>query len=216
MQIKFLPVAFISSLLLFCGAATVRAQKLVSYVEQEKLGYKDARGNIVIPARFAMAGDFSKQGLAIVVDDKGWAFINRAGEIVVRTPFLFDGGPDAFAEGLARFTLNDKFGFFDKTGKTIIAPQFDFARSFSEGAAAVCSGCRKTEADGDGHYGIVGGRWGYINRQGQIIVPLQFDNAESFENGRARVTLDGKPRFVNKKGRIFQRQSKKNSSNGAK
>ena len=207
MQIKLSSVANLLLLIaLFGGTLTVaQAQKLTSFVEREKLGYKDARGNVVIAARFVMAGDFSKQGLAVVVDDIGWAIINRAGEIVVRTPFIFDGGPDDFAENLARLTVGGKFGFYDRRGKTIIAARFDFALPFSEGLAAVCAGCRKTAADGEGHYGIVGGRWGYINRRGRIIIPLQYEEAESFKNGKGRVMLGGKPRDIDKKGVMIKR-----------
>ena len=111
---------------------------------------------------------------------------NAPREPLDRTPFIFDGGPDDLTDGSARFNNErGKFDFFGETGKTIVAPQFDFARSFS-GGAAVCSDCKKTAADGDGHYGIVGGRWGYINRRGQIIVPLQYEEAENFKHGRAR------------------------------
>ncbi len=215
MQIKFSSIIVFSVILLLGGALTVvRAQKLISFAEGEKLGYKDVRGKVVIPARFVMAGDFSKKGLAVVVDEQGWALINRAGEVVVRTPFIFDGGPDDFAEGLARLTLGGKFGFFDETGATIVAPQFDFALPFSEGAAAVCAGCRKTAADGDGHYGISGGRWGYINRRGRIIISLQYEQAENFKNGRAHVTLGGKSRYINQKGGTFKAVSGK-FANGA-
>lgn len=201
MRIKFSLIAPLCLLLLLLSGAanTACGQKLTTFVEQKRLGYKNARGRVVIPARFLLAGDFSRQGLAIVVDDQGWALINRAGAVVIRTPFLFDGGPDDFVEGLARFTDQGKFGFFDRTGRTIIAPQYDFALSFSEGLAAVCAGCRKTADDGEGHYSIVGGRWGYIDRRGRVVIPLRYEEADSFKKGRARVLSGGKPRFIDKK-----------------
>lgn len=189
-------------LIFFCAPSF--AQKLSIYEDQKLLGYKDARGHIVIPARFMMAADFSKEGLAIVVDEKGWALIDRKGVVVIRTPFIFDDGPDDFAEGLARFTIGDKFGFYDKTGRTIIVPQFDFALPFQEGAAAVCTKCQKTKPDSDGHYSITGGRWGFIDRRGRVIVPLRFENAENFKNGKSLVKLNGKQLIINKRGRVIK------------
>lgn len=159
----------------------------------------------MIPAQYSLAGDFSKHGLATVVDDKGWAFINTKGAVVIRTPFVFDGGPDEFRQGLARFTSDEKFGFFDERGNIVVAPQFDFALSFHEGLAAVCLGCQKTAADADGHYGVIGGRWGYINRRGAVVIPLQYEAAEDFENGKARVMFDKQWRFVDKSGKTAKR-----------
>ena len=202
MKIKFVLSAF---LLLFICGAPVFAQKLISFETPNGLGYKDARGRVRIAPRFSLAGDFTPEGLAIVVDEKGWALIDRAGRVVIRTPFVYDGGPDDFSEGLARFTTGEKMGFYDKRGRIVIKPQFDFALPFREGAAAVCIECRKTEPDKEGHFSVVGGRWGFINRRGAVIIPLKFEDAENFENGRALVKLNGKQMHIDKRGRILKR-----------
>lgn len=188
--------------LLICTSTS--AQRLTSFVDHNLLGYKDGRGRVVIPARFIMAGDFSKAGLAIVVDERGWALIDRTGRVVIRTPFIFDGGPDDFAEGLARLTAGDKMGFYDQTGRTIIEPQYDFALPFQEGLAAVCSGCRKTGLDAEGHYSVISGRWGYINRRGALVIPFKFEEANSFSGGRALVTVDGRQVPINKRGTVMK------------
>jgi len=73
--------------------------------------------------------------------------INEKGETVIR-PFVVDNGPDYFEDGLARFRIDNKFGFFDRTGKIIIGAQFDFAFPFHEGLAAICAGC-KEEPEGE-------------------------------------------------------------------
>lgn len=204
MNIKFISSAFLL-LLLLSGTASF-AQKLILFEKPEGFGYKDTRGRVIIPPRFSLAEEFSKEGIAAVVDDKGWAIIDRSGRVLIRTPFIFDNGPDYFAESLARFTdERGKFGFYDKRGRIIIAPQFDFALPFREGAAAVCMECRKTEADINGHYGIGGGRWGFIDRRGAVIIPLRFEDAENFENGRALVKFDDKQIRIDKRGRIFKR-----------
>jgi hypothetical protein len=41
------------------------------------------------------------------------------------------------------FTKTARFGFIDRTSSYVIAPKFDWAGSFSEGVAPVCTGpCR--------------------------------------------------------------------------
>ena len=68
------------------------------------------------------------------------------------------------------------WGFIDRGGTIVIEPQFDNARSFSEGLAAVTTG----------------GKVGFIDRSGRKVIPAQFDTAASFREGLARVTLGDK------------------------
>ena len=53
---------------------------------------------------------------------------------------------------------NGKWGYVDMDGNVVIDPQYDEAKSFSHGVAAICTG----------------GKWGYINRDAQVIVEPQF------------------------------------------
>lgn len=54
-----------------------------------------------------------------------------------------------------------KWGFVDKDGKMKITPQYDDARSFSNGIAAV----------------KVNGLWGFIDTSGKMVIETQFDDA---------------------------------------
>ena len=157
MTIRFSFIALLL-LLLPSGGAGALAQKLILFEDADKSGYKNWRGETVIPARFRIAGDFAKNNLAAVLDDAGWCYINKKGAVVIRSPFIFDNGADYFAEGLVRIVSSQgKFGFADATGKTIIEPQFDYAQSFREGLAAVCTGCRTEKADNE-HSFVIGGQ----------------------------------------------------------
>ncbi len=171
--------------------------RLSPFEDKDRFGFRDEAGAVVIPPRYIMANEFSSEGIAAVLDESGWAYIDREGKILIR-PFIVDNGPDYFEEGLARFREKDKVGFFDKRGKIVIGAQFDFAAPFHEGLAAICSGCRrKTEGE---HETFAGGKWGYINKKGTVAIPLRFDSAESFENGRAKVTLKGVTQSIDKNG----------------
>jgi hypothetical protein len=171
---------------------------LVSFEENGKFGYRDRHGIVVIQPRYDLAQEFLAGGIAAVVDGSGWAYINIKGEVVVR-PFLFDNGPDPFREGLARFKVGAKLGFFDDAGRIAIRPQFDFAFPFSEGLAAFCAGCRERR-EGE-HARMEGGKWGFINKKGNFIIAPGFDAAESFTQGKARVELGGESFYIDRGGR---------------
>jgi hypothetical protein len=201
------PLALTAVALLFaaCQHPDGASQSVLAPFEKGgQWGYQDHQGKVIIAPRFQVAQEFSSHGIAAVVDDAGWAYIDKRGNVLIR-PFIFDNGPDYFREGLARFTRQGKFGFFDESGKVVIEPQFDFALPFSEGLAAFCDGC-KEEADGE-HRSVKGGKWGFINRNGDIKIPAQFEEARSFEAGRAQVKSKGQWRSINKKGEFMPEKS---------
>jgi len=168
-----------------------------------KWGYAGSRGEFAIPPRFRVAQSFSREGIAAVVDEVGWAYIDRTGAVVIR-PYVFDNGPDYFRAGLARFTEGGKFGFFDTAGRIVIGAQFEFARPFSEGFAAVCAGCREVAA-GE-HRMMQGGKWGFIGRQGQVVIPPKFDEAEDVRGGSARVKAGGQWQRIRVRATVDRRR----------
>ena len=78
-----------------------------------------------------------------------------------------------------------KYGFIDKTGNFKINPQFDHARDFHNGLAAV-----KKEKE-----------WGYVNSKGEWIVNPQFDKARPFGTSRAMVKKGGEWGWIDNKGK---------------
>ena len=178
-------------------------------------GFFDKTGNIVIEPKFTDAENFS-DGLAMVAEDKkredgasGYfnrkSFMDTKGNIV--TPFYERA--ENFSEGLAAVYIENRWGFIDKTGNIVIAPQFDFVlREFSEGIAFVhCdnekiaainkSGKYITQCIFDEAWGFseglsavqLNGEFGFINSKGRFIIKPQFDYAESFYNGLAEVKI---------------------------
>jgi hypothetical protein len=109
--------------------------------------------------------------------------------------------------GLAA-TSQFKRGFIDKSGRIVIKPQFDEARSFSSGMAAIkmkdkwgyinVEGVKKIQPRFDDVGPFVGGlapvrvgkKWGYINQQGDNIVEPQFTKADKYVEGLAKVRID--------------------------
>jgi len=150
-------------LLLF---ACLLAAAPVPFEQDGQWGYRDAQGKVVVAPRYLIADEFSPEGIAAVADEKGWAYIDRTGKVLVH-PFLFDNGPDEFHEGLARCVEDGKVGFFDKHGRIVIPPRFSFAEPFSGGRAKVCFDCVKV-SDGE-HSRYEGKRWGWIDRKGREV-----------------------------------------------
>jgi hypothetical protein len=113
-----------------------------------------------------MAKAFSPEGIAAVVDEEGWAYIDRSGRIVIR-PFVFDNGPDYFAEGLAavcdgcrevaegehRGVKGGRWGFINRAGNLVIPLQFEEAGRFKKGRAHV----------------KLGGHWKYVDQNGAVM-----------------------------------------------
>ncbi len=140
--------------------------ELKIYENNGKYGFTDTNGKEIIPAQFIMAQDFSTFGIAAVIDDSGWVYINKKGEKLIR-PFIVDNGPDYFSKGLARYIKDGKIGFFDEYGNIVIKAQFDYAKPFLNGKAEVCNGCYfKTEGE---HTRVIDGNWKYINKSGKVV-----------------------------------------------
>jgi hypothetical protein len=169
------------------------------FEQNQSWGYKNNQGQITIQPRYQLATEFSKYGIASVIDDRGWGYIDRTGKILAR-PYIVDNGPDYFNERVSRFVADGKIGFINQSGTKIIPAKFDFVMPFSEGLAAFCVGCRAVP-DGEYHR-IEGGKWGYINKTGEIVVIPEYDSVGPFQDGKATVTQGGQKIILNKQDLI--------------
>lgn len=146
----------------------VVATDLILYEDGDLVGFKHSEsGKIILPAKYHFSYGFeASSGLAAVVDEDGWSYINVTGATVYK-PYIYDNGPDYPSDGLSRIVDEfGKVGYIDDKGALILSPQFDWASPFEEGVAQFCEGC-KEEAIHDGeHTQIVGGRWGTITKDG--------------------------------------------------
>ena len=99
------------------GSLTKAATNLIRFHDQtsKKYGYKDENGNIVIPAKYDDALDFS-DGLALVKIKGKYGFIDKTDKLVI--PAKYD---DAwwFKNGKAKVTLNGREFYIDKNGNEV-------------------------------------------------------------------------------------------------
>ncbi|MGE5648307.1 MAG: WG repeat-containing protein [Acidobacteriota bacterium] len=157
----------------------------------EGWGHIDKTGRWIVEPKFQWASSFS-DGLAPVNRTRNCGYVDAHGTLVLQ-PKLSPGETDCatvwgdFVNGLARWKFENKYGFIDRTGKTVIEPKYDLTFHFSEGFAAV----------------MVGGKWGYIDTRGKMVIqPMPLQRAEDFHHGLAFVsTKDGKYGYIDKSGK---------------
>jgi hypothetical protein len=175
--------------------ATNFSEELAAFEQNDKWGFIDKNGKIVIPPSFDYASNFS-EGMArftTVTDNEfgDWGYINKTGEIIIPMQFKFAAD---FKNGIAEVKDNDgKCGFINTRGEVIIDYQFESSYQFHEGLAAV-----KTAK-----------KWGFINKIGKVVIPFQFDKIPTFvdapfdggfSGGAAKVDIDGYDFFIDKAG----------------
>jgi len=109
---------------------------LLKVGKDNKIGYADINGNIVIPLVYDDGLAFS-EGFTAVRKGNSWIFLDSTGKQIFDSRY-----EDAqnFHNGVAAVMKNDRYGYIDITGKVMIDFQFYNAHNFSEGLAPVSNG----------------------------------------------------------------------------
>jgi WG containing repeat len=157
-------------------------------IENDKYGFRDLDGNIVIKPQFDNAEMFSEGYSAVTVAGK-WGLIDTKGNYIIKPKYDFLEGVH---EGLCSFDQNGKIGFINTKDEIIIKPHFFWVDQFSEGLCAVSTDFRSKEPR----------KYGYIDTTGKIIIDFKFEYAYKFEKGKAKVQLDGQWLTIDKTGNI--------------
>jgi len=133
---------------------------------------------------FEFSGWAFSEGLACVLRENNFGFMDRNGENVI--PYKF-GLCNSFSEGLAAVSMGGasrKWGYIDRRGKPVVDYMYDNVTEFREGLAAV----------------KLKGKWGYIDRQGSVVLPFKYELAGEFNNGIAVVELKGRYAHIDRWG----------------
>jgi hypothetical protein len=154
-------------------------EELINCKEDEKWGYMNISGEIVVKPIFAYAYPFYEGKAAVEPiplkrkrDEHFYGFINKNGEMII--PPIYQGSDLKFSEDLCA-VANNEFGYIDPKGELVIPYQFYLGDHFSEGMA-----CVQITEDG---------KYGFINKEGSFIVRPIFDSADAYNNGLAAVYL---------------------------
>ena len=161
----------------------------VSDKKSKKWGFINKTGKEAIPLKYNFATSFF-EGLAPVRLNDKWGFIDKTGKEVV--PVKYDkivdrcgnirprttgsntscGDVDKFfSDGLAPVSLNNKWGFIDKTGKEVIPCVYNEVANFSEGFVFV-----KTESG-----------WGMVDKTGDEVIRCEYLSPRNANDALVRV-----------------------------
>jgi len=189
-------------------------------IKENQFAYLDQSGQIVIgPFKATYALNFS-EGLASRGDRRIGEYIDKNGKVVISLSCWVNHG---FNDGLALIGISDlKWGFIDKTGQWIIAPQFEILEEFSEGLAAARYEGKTGFIDKSGNwviqpqydgatnfmYGLAaagkGDKFGYIDKNGNWVIQPQFDRARFFSSdGLAQVLIGETWHKIDRTGKII-------------
>lgn len=148
-----------------------------------KIGYINTKGNYVIPAKYKDGTHFYEGFAFVVADGENITCIDKKGN----TKFVLKNidYAEPFSAGLALVGVKGQgWGFIDTKGEFVINPQFESAKPFREGLAAVCQN----------------DKWGFIDKTGKIIINPQFEHVSSFYDSKALFYDGTQWGFINKKG----------------
>lgn len=187
---RFCLITLSFCLSIFCA----EAQNLTVFQVQDKKGYKDDLGYIVIPAKYESAEQF-KNGYAKVAMrdpnyrkngnvDLQYGLIDKTGKEII--PLKYTHLADEFSEGLIAAELNKKWGFLNKKNETVVPFNYEYAKDFSGGLAAV--NAKK--------------KWGFITATNNLKIPFQYDDVREFKEARCAVQLYDKWGFINDAGAL--------------
>ncbi len=157
---------------LFSGVLSQKPE-LYPVVKNEKYGYIDSKGKLVIPYQYTFADEFNDNGLAYAANSSGSGMIDAAGKTIV--PFgkylYVTSGMDGLV--YRRNTAEDeKPGeLFDKNGKKINIPYAEYHFN------------KYPEIAGNNIVILVHGYQGVSSLSGQIVLPAVYDDIRMFDDG---------------------------------
>lgn len=148
----------------------------------DKYGYFDEEGNIVIEPKFDGASDFWAGVAQVMLNDK-WGVIDTKGNIVVEPKFDYIEGQDPIV-----VKVNNKWGVYDKTGKVLFEPIFKNKLRFDDVISLV----------------NLDDKYGFIDKFGNYVVEPKFDDADNSDpdNEFVWVEVNGKFGLIDKQGNL--------------
>ena len=150
------------SIVLIPIVLSAQEKNLIPFQQNEKWGYADNQGRVVIRPQFSEAHNFSC-GLArvemggvaltdpVVKSFVKMGFIDEEGHWVIQSRFKYYF-PYDFSEGLVPFRkLSKGWGYMDTKGKIVIGPRLQWAGNFAHGIAPVLvdGGCAQIRQNGE-------------------------------------------------------------------
>ena len=162
----------------------------------EKCGYIDSSGRVVISFQYDRTEEFRNGFAPICLRGDSWGFVDKTGKEVIPCKYdevhhFFDGRAFICEKG------NTLFGYIDEKGKKVVSCLHNLLwdgcglyshHDFSEGFAIVCNAHPFAY------------QCGYIDKDGVPITPLKYHCAKPFNEGLGAVRSKEGWGFVDKTG----------------
>ncbi|WP_201546089.1 WG repeat-containing protein [Psychrobacter sp. H7-1] len=197
------------TLALTCLSLTIPASAtLKSFSNDDACGFKNEKGQVVVPAKYDFCGDIS-DGMAYVgksannpdKDAYYTGYINESGKLAIpvklNTQMFY---PNIifrdFHEGVVAVYKDGpmgedgKYGYMNKAGKLVLPYQYQKAGDFNKARAVVCKN----------------DKCGVINKSGKTVIPFKFNDLEDYSDGLAKFSTEpwgqGKSGFIDTNGKV--------------
>lgn len=182
------------------------------FCKNEKYGFIDKMGNVIVPAKYDQVADFKEERAWVAYrNDEGrlkCGYIDLDGKEVApikyQVPFGEGETPTDFSEGLAALPLRTDeydspvYGYIDKMGNEVIPAKFSIAGDFKNGIALVDlenyidkTGKVLTGNELEFQDKIVifsqDEKMGLRHLNGKVVVPCNYDVIQNFSDGMAAV-----------------------------
>jgi hypothetical protein len=182
----------------------ISSKKLLPVCVNDKYGYINLRGEVVVPCQYDFASEFS-EGLARIrvvynqdVDEQEYFLIDDS--VRKTSSFTCQSCSHDFSEGLLALKRNGKWGYLDKSAMEAIPPSFQNVGDFIDGLAWA-----STRLEVQWKLGVIDQPEGIINRRGEWVIPPEYARLLRFRTGQqlsAFMLANNKWGLLDREGRI--------------
>lgn len=171
-------------LALLLHVSFVYAQEYALVRDNDKFGFIDTSGNVVVPLEFEKAGDFSNGYAAAFKEDK-WGFIDTSGNWVIQPSY---DRVKAFSAGYALVLKEDRWRYIDASEKELTTPVLEKYYDFDENGIAFYRKEKKI---------------GLMNTTGKVFLEPTYDAIKPFVEGYARVKNNDLWGMIDTEGKVI-------------
>ena len=195
--------------------AALTSTRLFPVFKEDKWGYVDSTGQLIIDYLYEEAGFFHENIAAVRLNNKT-GYINKSGKLVIKP--TFDDGYD-FKSGYAIIEKDSLYGLIDARENVIIPPFYsaiygpfgklfrleknDRVTFFHAGFNRFIDHQQDETGDFTDQMCMIGkdGKKGFIDTSGNIVIMLQYSDVQPFERGTSIVKLNELTGLIDKNGK---------------
>jgi hypothetical protein len=153
----------------------IHGQNLISFKEDDKYGFKNSVGEIIVKPKYDDVGWKFFNGLVTVEINYKVGVMDSLGREIIKPKYQFID--ITTNEEIMGAELNDLWGYIDKKGEIVVPIEYEEVRHYKYG-----NGLYKVKKNG---------KYGFISRDLDVIIPCKYSELSSFCNGYALIEIGG-------------------------